>query len=55
MSGGEEITAAVYRALAQIAEREKQKAIRKDDYGSAFFISILEGIFKEAEKSVKET
>lgn len=54
MSDGKEIAAAVYRTLAQIAEREKLKAINEDEYGGAFFIGILEGIFKEAEKSVKK-
>ena len=54
MSDGEEIAAAVYRTLALIAEREKLKAIHEDDYGSAFFIGILEGIFREAEVSAKE-
>jgi len=51
----EEIVVAVYRTLALIAEREKLKAIHEDDYGSVFFIGILEGIFREAEISVKET
>ena len=55
MSNGEKITATIYRTLALIAEREKLKAIQEDDYGSAFFIGILEGIFKEAETSTKET
>ena len=54
MSNGEEIAAAVYKTLALIAEREKLKAIHEDDYGSAFCISILEGIFREAEVSVKK-
>lgn len=55
MSNGEKITAAIYRTLALIAEREKLKAIQQNEYGSAFFIGILEGIFREAEISVKET
>jgi len=54
LSDGEEIMAAIYRTLAQIAEKEKQKAINEDNYGSAFFIGILEGIFKEAEKSAEK-
>lgn len=52
MSDGEEIEAAIYRTLAQIAEREKLKAIQGDEYGKAFFIGILEGIFREAAVSV---
>lgn len=55
MSNGEEIEVAIYRTLALIAEREKLKAIQKDEYGKAFFIGMLEGIFKDAEISIKET
>ena len=50
----EKIVDTVYRTLALIAEREKLKAIHEDDYGNAFCISILEGIFREAEVSVKK-
>ena len=42
--------ATIFRTLAQIAERERLKAINKDDYGTAFFVSILKGIFRDAEK-----
>lgn len=52
MSDGNEIEAALYRTLAQIAEREKLKAVQGDEYSKAFFIGILEGIFREAAISV---
>lgn len=52
MSNGEEIEAAIYKTLAQIAEREKLKAVQRDEYGKAFFIGILEGIFREAAISI---
>jgi len=48
------IEATIYATLAQIAQREKVKAIREDDYGTAFFVSILEGIFREAEASSRQ-
>lgn len=47
------IEATIYGTLAQIAEREKLKAIKEDDYGTSFFVSILEGFFREAEKSAR--
>lgn len=48
------IEAAILQTLALIAEREKLKAINEDDYGTAFFVSILEGLFREAERSVRK-
>jgi len=52
MTNGEEIGKALCRAIAEIAEREKKKAIQKDDYGGALIASYLEGLFKEAEKTM---
>jgi len=52
LSDGNEIEAAIYRTLAQIAEREKLKAVQGDEYGKAFFIGLLEGILREAAISV---
>jgi len=46
-----EIGKAICRVLAEIAEREKKKAIQKDDYGGALVASIFKGLFKEAELS----
>lgn len=53
MTGSDEIGRSVYRFLAKVAEREKAKAIRGDDYGTALVATILEGLFKEAEHTVK--
>jgi len=39
--------------LAEIAERERKKAVQKDNYGDALVASIFEGIFREAECSFK--
>jgi hypothetical protein len=47
-----EITKGVLNLLAEIAEREKQKAIKKDEYLDAFLAQILEGWLREARKSL---
>lgn len=52
MTNGDEIGKALCRTLAEIAEREKKKAIQKDDYGGALIASFLEGLFKDAEKTM---
>ena len=49
------IGATICETLAQIAQREKLKAIKEDDYGTAFLVGILEGIFREAEKSARQS
>jgi hypothetical protein len=49
MSGGDEIGRAFCRFLAEIAEREKAKAIQKSDYSTALVATVLEGLFREAE------
>lgn len=54
MTDEEEIGKALCRVFAEIAEREKKKAIQKDDYGGALIASFIEGLFKEAEKSIQE-
>lgn len=53
MSSGNEIEKAFCRVLAEIADREKKKAIQNDDYGNALIASFVEGLFKEAERSYK--
>ena len=53
MTNEDEVTKALCRLLAEIAEREKKKAIQKDDYGGALIASFVEGLFKEAEKSIE--
>jgi phage baseplate assembly protein W len=51
MADEDEVAQALCRVLTEIAEREKRKALQRDDYGSALVASIFEGIFKEAEHS----
>ena len=51
MTEGSQISKALCRVLAEIAEREKKKAIQEYDYGDALVASIFEGIFREAEHS----
>lgn len=51
MTDGNEVGKAFCRVLAEIAEREKKKAIQNDDYGSALIATMLESFFKEAERS----
>ena len=48
MTEGNEINKSLCKLLAQIADREKKKAIQEDDYGSAFIAAIFEGLFREA-------
>ncbi|MGD0645517.1 MAG: hypothetical protein ABSA75_11490 [Candidatus Bathyarchaeia archaeon] len=36
------------RSFAEIAEKEKNKAINAEDYGAALVATIIEGIFKQA-------
>lgn len=43
-----ELSEAVCRLFREIVEREKKKAIRLDDYATAFVCAILEGILREA-------
>lgn len=47
----EEIVKALFRVFAEIAEREKKKAIRNEEYDRALFSGFAEGLFKEVEKS----
>jgi len=51
MSGENEIEKALCRVLAEIAEREKKKAIQNDNYGNALIAGFVEGLFREEEKS----
>jgi hypothetical protein len=52
MSEGKEIEKALCGLLAEIADREKKKAIQNDDYGTALIAGFVKGLFKEAEKSI---
>lgn len=51
MTEGNEIGKALCNLLSKIAEREKEKAINVDDYGTAFTATVFEALFKEAERS----
>jgi hypothetical protein len=50
----EQITKGILELLAEIAAREKKKAINKDEYFDAFLATVFESWFKEASKSVKD-
>ena len=51
MSGENEIEKALCRALAEIAEREKKKALQVGKYGNVMIAGFVEGLFREEEKS----
>jgi hypothetical protein len=51
MTESNELGKAICRVLAEIAEREKKKAIQNSEYGDALVATIFEGLFKEAELS----
>jgi len=38
----------LFKLLEEIANREKSKSVKSNDYGTAFMLAILEGLFKEA-------
>jgi len=42
----------VMELLAEIANREKKKAVSRDDYFDAFIAQVLESWFKDARKSI---
>jgi hypothetical protein len=50
----EKITKGILELLAEIAAREKKKAVNKDEYVDAFVAQFLESMFKEASKSIKD-
>jgi hypothetical protein len=52
MTNGEEIAKAFWRTLAEISRKEKEKAIRYENYEDALVAGFLEGLFLEAEKSL---
>lgn len=51
MSDENEIKKALCRTLAEIAEREKKKAIQDGNYLDALIAGFADGFFKKAEKS----
>ncbi len=46
-----EIKKAFCKTLAEIAEKEKKKAIQNNEYIDAIFAGFVEGFFKQAERS----
>ena len=52
MTNGEEIAKVFWRTLAEISRKEKEKAIRYENYEDALFAGFLEGLFLEVEKSL---
>lgn len=53
MSAKDEIMKGLLELLAEIAEREKKKAINNDEYIDAAMLQIFESLSKEARKSIK--
>lgn len=51
MSGENEIEKALCKTLAEIAEKERKKAIQNGEYIDAIFAGFIEGFFKQAERS----
>lgn len=49
----EEIVKALCRVAAEIAEREKKKAIQNEEYDKALLAGFAEGISKEVEKCIQ--
>ena len=54
MTEKNEITKGILDLLVQIADKEKKNAIDKREYVDAAVATILEGMFKEARKSIKD-
>jgi len=50
MTDSDELAKALCRLFAEIAEKEKRKAIESDDYGTAFVAAVFEGLFNEARR-----
>ena len=53
MTKGDEVRKALCKVLAEIAEREKEKSIRCENYEDALVAGFLLGLFKEAERSLE--
>lgn len=53
MTNEDEVAKALLRLLAEIANKERRKAVESEEYFKAFIASVLEGYFKEAEKSIE--
>jgi len=53
MTYAEEVSKAIWRTLAEISKREKEKAIQCDNYEDALVASFLEVLFRKAERSLE--
>lgn len=53
MTTKDEITKGILELLAEIAKRERKKAIERDEYFDAFLATVLESWFKDARKSIE--
>lgn len=52
MTYGEEVTKAIFSTLVEISKRERKKAIQCDNLEDALVASFIEGLFREAKKSL---
>lgn len=52
MSAKDEITKGILELLSDISNREKKKAVNRDEYFDAFIAQVLESWFNEARKSI---
>jgi len=46
-----ELEKAIIGVFVEIAQREREKAIKSNDYATAFVVAIIEGMLREAEHS----
>jgi hypothetical protein len=53
MSDGDELAKALCRLFGEISKKEKRKAMKSDDYGTAFAAAVFKGLFNEAGHSFK--
>lgn len=53
MGENKELEKAVIRVFVEIAQREREKAIKSNDYATAFVVAVVEGMLREAERSNK--
>jgi len=51
MNNYNEVSKALCMLFLEVSKIEKKKALKADDYATAFIAAIIEGIFKEANLS----
>jgi hypothetical protein len=54
MTESNEVTRNMYQLLEEIAGREKAMSVKASDYGTAFMLAILEGLFREAVLAISQ-